>query len=73
MVIACGGCSRHMGTFIRVGAQNMTNNYISRWATEDDLEALQALITLAINTLQDNFLSTAQVVASRQVEGSKNR
>ena len=69
MVIACGGCSRHMGTSIRVGAQNMTNNYISRWATEDDLEALQALITLAINTLQDNFLSTAQVVASRQVMG----
>jgi N-acetylglutamate synthase-like GNAT family acetyltransferase len=40
-----------------------------RLATESDLPALQALMALAIDTLQAGFLDPAQVIASRQVMG----
>jgi GNAT superfamily N-acetyltransferase len=40
-----------------------------RLAAEADLPALQALMALAIDTLQKGFLDTAQIVASRAVMG----
>ena len=40
-----------------------------RLATEEDLPALKALMTLAIDTLQKGFLDEAQIAASRQVMG----
>ena len=41
----------------------------TRWATEDDLPALKALMMLAIDNLQTGFLSSEQVVASHAVMG----
>jgi GNAT superfamily N-acetyltransferase len=40
-----------------------------RWATAADLPALRALMTLAIERLQDGFLTPAQVAASHAVMG----
>ena len=40
-----------------------------RLATEADLPALKALMTLAIDTLQKGFLDEAQIIASRAVMG----
>jgi GNAT superfamily N-acetyltransferase len=40
-----------------------------RLATEDDLPALKALMALAIDELQRDFLDDAQIVASREVMG----
>ena len=40
-----------------------------RLATEADLPSLQALMALAIDTLQKGFLDEAQIVASRAVMG----
>lgn len=43
--------------------------WTTRWATEADLPALSALITLAIDTLQAEVLTPEQVIASRAVMG----
>lgn len=47
----------------------MTARISTRWATEDDLPALRALMGLAIETLQAGFLSPGQIAASRAVMG----
>ena len=44
-----------------------------RVATEQDIPAMQALMALAIDTLQAGFLSPEQVVASRAVMGLDTR
>lgn len=41
----------------------------TRWATEDDLPALKALMGLAIDTLQSTVLTPEQVVASHGLMG----
>ena len=41
----------------------------TRWAMEDDLPALKALMMLAIDNLQTGFLSPEQVAASHAVMG----
>ena len=44
-----------------------------RWATEDDIPAVAALMARAIDTLQRDVLTAAQVAASRQVMGLDRR
>jgi len=44
-------------------------SFTLRPAIEEDLSALRALMTLAIDTLQQGFLSPEQIVASRAVMG----
>ncbi|MBT2188090.1 GNAT family N-acetyltransferase [Sphingobium nicotianae] len=44
-------------------------NFTTRLAAEADLPALRALMALAIDRLQSDFLSVEQVVASRAVMG----
>lgn len=43
--------------------------FTHRWATEADLPALHALMTRAIASLQDGFLTPEQVAASHHVMG----
>ncbi len=44
-----------------------------RWATEDDLPAVEALMARAIDALQNDVLTPAQVAASRLVMGLDRR
>ena len=43
--------------------------FTSRWAVRADLPALRALMDLSIEQLQREFLTPAQIIASRQVMG----
>lgn len=47
----------------------MSDTLTIRLATLDDLEAMRALMTRAIDTLQDGFLTPAQIVLSHRVMG----
>ena len=47
----------------------MTMKLIARWATEDDIPAVRAIMDLAIEHLQRGFLTTDQIRASRAVMG----
>lgn len=43
--------------------------FATRWATAADLPALEALITVAIDSMQAGFLSPAQIAASHRIMG----
>jgi GNAT superfamily N-acetyltransferase len=47
----------------------MTTHFHTRWATAADLPQLRSLMTLAIETLQADFLSPEQIAASRAIMG----
>jgi hypothetical protein len=47
----------------------MTACFSTRWASFDDLPALRALMTLAIDALQARFLSPEQMAASHAIMG----
>lgn len=47
----------------------MTDALTTRWASEDDIPALRAIMDLAIAELQKGFLDEAQIAASRSFMG----
>ncbi len=47
----------------------MTRGVATRWATAEDLPAIRVLMALAIDRLQAEFLTPAQIVASRVIMG----
>ncbi len=47
----------------------MTAGFNTRWATTVDLPAIKSLMSLAIETLQADFLSPGQIAASRAIMG----
>lgn len=47
----------------------MADRLTTRWATEDDLDNLRGIMELAIERLQQGFLTPDQIIASRAVMG----